>query len=86
MAHFYGIVAGASKTRATRRGHKGGGLVTTAASWEGAVRVYLHHNQGRDYYVVKLLSWPRGDVIRTLAEGYLGEAAQRTPLAAGRAA
>lgn len=60
MSHFYGVVDGkVQKHQATRRGFKNHGLTTTAASWEGAVRVYLYYNEAQeeDWAEVVLAPW-----------------------------
>ena len=44
MSHFYGTVRGQSSGEATRRGSKNSGLRVAAASWQGAVYVYLFHD------------------------------------------
>ena len=73
MSHFYGTVKGSAKTTATRRGSKASGLTTTAASWEGAVKVHLSHDEetGRAVYVVTLTPWLGAGVNRVLASGYV---------------
>ncbi len=53
MSHFYGTVRGQSSGEATRRGSKNSGLRVAAASWQGAVYVYLFH----DDYRVELGPW-----------------------------
>lgn len=75
MAHFYGTVDGAGKTRATRRGHKTTGLKAVAASYSGAIEVTLEHDPktGRDRYVVRQIPWKGSGKPRTLAEGALGD-------------
>lgn len=68
MSRFYGIVSGASKTQATRRGHNE--LETTAASWNGAVRTYLYRNdKDEDCYRVCLVPWHGMGESRVIAEG-----------------
>lgn len=72
MSHFYGCLNGQAGP-ATRRGSKNSGLKVTAASWNGAINVYLHHNPktGKDEYHIELTSWhgttPIGSGI--IAEG-----------------
>jgi hypothetical protein len=41
MAHFYGTIKG-GRGEASRLGHKASGLQVKAASWQGAVAVYLY--------------------------------------------
>jgi hypothetical protein len=78
MAHFYGTVSGCAKTQATRRGHKASGLQTTAASWQGAIRVSIWHDYEteRDRYRVWFIDWPSARERMTLASGFLDEADQ----------
>jgi len=59
MSHFYGTVRGQSSGEATRRGSKNSGLRVAAASWQGAVYVYLFHDEetGKDCYRVELGPW-----------------------------
>ena len=62
MSHYYGIVRGAGKTQATRRGHKTTGLETVAASWSGAVKVEMEHAasrgpNGEDWVEIRLMPW-----------------------------
>ena len=70
MAQFYGELVG-SRGTTTRLGHKGSGLRTTAASWEGAVRVNIRHDPetGHDYASVALVPWEGAGITRTLFEG-----------------
>ncbi len=50
MAHFRGTVQGnPSGQQASRLGHKGCGLTTVAASWQGAIQVVLREQHGIDY-------------------------------------
>ena len=71
MSHFYGIVEGQAKTQATRRGSKRKGSTTTAASWQGAVKVELSHDEmtGRDMVVVRLTPWRGVGQSKLLYEG-----------------
>lgn len=68
MAEYMGIVRG-SRGEASRLGGKASGLVTTAASWQGAVEVTLHQCQGDTYAVVTLRPWRGAGVSRTLYNG-----------------
>ena len=70
MAHFYGTLKG-TRGEATRCGGKGSGLVTYAASWEGAVRVDLSHDPvtGRDRARVTLTPWQGRGTERLLYDG-----------------
>jgi hypothetical protein len=72
MSHFYGTVQG-GRGEATRTGHKTTGLTTTAASWSGAIRVRLYHDNGVDCYIVEQESWRGRGVYEPIAEGVLGE-------------
>lgn len=57
MAQFYGKIQG-QRGEATRLGSKTSGLRTTAASWEGAVRVRLDHIDGAwDEARISLATW-----------------------------
>jgi hypothetical protein len=73
VAHFYGIVNGQAKTRATRRGTKTSGVSTVAASWEGAVSVELMHVDGQDWAVVCLEPWHGHGVTKCIYSGPVGE-------------
>ena len=56
MSNLYGIVRGAAKTPATRRGHKH--LETIAASYLGAIHTELHHLENGDCeFTVTLKAW-----------------------------
>jgi hypothetical protein len=79
MAHFFGTVSGCAKTPATRRGHKATGLQTTAASWQGAIRVSIWHDHEarRNCYRVWLIDWPNGGERITLASGFLDQRDQQ---------
>lgn len=68
MSYFYGTVSGAAKTTATRRGYRSSGLRTTAASWQGAVRVSLEERNGKDFAVIQLIPWHGRGVTRVLCE------------------
>ncbi len=68
MSRFYGIVSGAAQTQATRRGHRE--LETTAASWKGAIRVYLWlADDGTQHYRVSMIPWHGQGDRREIAEG-----------------
>lgn len=74
MSHFYGAVEGSSKTAATRRGGRVGGLVTHAAGWKGAIKVNVYHDvtAGVDRYTVRLKPWHgSGGKETVIAEGVL---------------
>jgi hypothetical protein len=79
MSHFYGIVSGAGKTNATRRGHKSTGITTYAASYDGAIKVTIDRvtredGTAYDRYRVFLTAWPNKEAYRTLlCEGDLAK-------------
>lgn len=74
MSHFYGILNG-TRGEATRCGSKGSGLATTAASWDGAIRVYLSHDEktGKNNFYVGQQRWHGRGVEEVIAEGVIGE-------------
>lgn len=81
MAHFYGSIQGA-RGEATRLGHKSSGLTTVAASWAGAVRVTLSHDErtGRDMAHVELAPWQGRGASRELYSGPVaGDERQKGP-------
>jgi hypothetical protein len=71
VAHFYGTLRGA-RGEATRAGRKGSGLRAYVASWQGAVRAELYHQDGVDYAVVSLVPWHGAGVARELYHGPVG--------------
>lgn len=76
MSHFYGsIPTSARKTTPTARAHKSTGLTTCAASWAGAVRVYLWHddNTGKDMFEVYQAKHHGAGVEKMIATGVVGE-------------
>ena len=58
MSHFYGTLQGA-RGACSRCGTKRSGITTYAASWSGAVRVMLVHDEasGADMAHVALVPW-----------------------------
>jgi hypothetical protein len=74
MAQFYGSVHG-SRGEATRLGGKGSGMRVLAASWQGAIRTVLWHNEelGVDCYRVEQTGWHGVGVSKILAEGVVGK-------------
>ena len=72
MSHFYGKLQG-GRGEATRCGHKSSGLQTVAASWDGAVKTDLHHEDGVDMVHVYLTKWHGRGVHKTLYIGPVGE-------------
>ena len=76
MSHFYGsIPTSARKTVPTARAHKSTGLTTVAASWAGAVRVYLWHNEetGKDMFDIYQARHHGAGVEKLLSTGVVGE-------------
>jgi hypothetical protein len=73
MSHFYGTIEGSGKTESTRGGSKNSGLITVAASWQGAVSVVLSAEHGpdgmEDYAVVSLIPWHGKGSERLLYRG-----------------
>lgn len=74
MSHFYGVLNG-SRGEATRCGTKGSGMEATAASWDGAIKVYLRYDEktGRNTYEVVQTPWHGRGVSEVLARGVVGE-------------
>lgn len=68
MAHFYGCLKG-TRGEATRLGGKKSGLVTRAASWQGAVRTELWEEKGVDFARVELVVHHGAGSNRVLYEG-----------------
>lgn len=68
MSKFYGTVQG-QRGKATRAGHHS--ITTEAASWEGAVRVHVYHDEdrGQDVAIVSLTRWHGEGSQRVLWEG-----------------
>lgn len=74
MSHFYATAEGQRGT-VTKAGSKTSGLVTHAASFNGAIKVSLYVDaQGRDCFKVEQTKWQGVGVERVVAEGVLGEA------------
>lgn len=71
MSHFYGTVDGRAKTQATRCGTKNSGITTQAASWTGAVRTRLWHEEstGTDMCEVSMIPWHGSGVKHVLYTG-----------------
>lgn len=73
MSELYGTLKG-SRGEATRCGHSH--LVTTAATWAGAIRVELSRNPGEPAgadYVVRFIPWHGRGESKLIAEGRIGE-------------
>jgi hypothetical protein len=72
MAHFLGSVQG-NRSEASRLGSKNSGLHIISASWQGAVEVYLSHDEtGKDIASVFLIPWRGHGVSQTLYVGPVG--------------
>lgn len=70
MSRFYGVVRGAARTEATRRGYKF--IRAIAASWQGAVSAKIapcDDDPSRDCAHVYLVTWPGESTVRTLYHG-----------------
>lgn len=72
MAHFYGTIQGA-RGEASRLGSKASGLSTVAASWNGAVRVYLYEQNGKDMARVELTPWHGHGISALIYDGPINE-------------
>ena len=68
MAHFRGTLQGA-RGEASRLGGKGSGLVATAASWQGGVRVYLYNIDDVDMARIELRPHHGAGTSRLLYDG-----------------
>jgi hypothetical protein len=76
MSHFYGsIPTSARRSTPTARAHKSTGLTTQAASWKGAVRVHLWHDEktGQDKFEVHQTTHHGAGVNKEIASGIVGE-------------
>jgi hypothetical protein len=82
MSHFYGTLQG-GRGQVTHCGTKAGGLVTEAASWDGAVRVALWHDDATDTDMVRVafVPWRGVGTTYVLYEGPLTDAPRRAALA-----
>ena len=74
MSHFYGVLGG-SRGEATRCGTKKSGLVTYAASWNGAIRTHIWHDHqiSKDRYEVWEAPWKGAGNSKLLSKGIIGE-------------
>jgi hypothetical protein len=72
MSHFYGVLQGQAG-EATRRGSRNSGLQVAAASWRGAIRVSLWHDEktGEDRYRIEQTPWHGRGKSRLIAEGLI---------------
>jgi len=72
MSHFYGTLQGEC-AKATRCGTRSSGLITIAASWDGAIVVSLWVDQkGCNRYTVKQRDWKGNGINEVIAEGIIG--------------
>ena len=78
MSHFYSRTQGA-RGPATRCGTKSSGVQVVAAGWQGAIKTYVYHKEGRDWYEVTLEPWA-GSEGRTqlIATGLLDSSRRAT--------
>ena len=77
MSHFYATIpTSARKTVPTAQGHKTTGIGTVGASYSGAVRVSLWHDEreGIDKFEVAMTPWQGAGDARVLARGTVGDA------------
>jgi hypothetical protein len=72
VSHFYGTLQG-SRGEATRCGTKKSGVEAWVASWGGAIRVKVWHENGEDRFVVEQRQWHSTGVDRPIARGVIGE-------------
>jgi len=68
MAHFYGQVRG-QRGQASRLGTRNSGMETVAASWQGAVKVFLSEVDGQDWATVALTPWHGRGTSRVIYSG-----------------
>lgn len=75
MAHFYGVIKGTGKTESTRCGTKKTELTTTAASWDGAIKVNLYYDEEtkKNKFTVYQRRWHGNGVEARIADGIVGE-------------
>lgn len=67
MARFYGEVHG-SRGPAHRLGGSAG-LTTTAAGWQGCVRVRIYDHEGADHVTIRLATWSGAGIDKLLYDG-----------------
>lgn len=72
MAHFYGTIAGAGTSEATRTGTKKGGLRATALSDRAKVSTHLRHVDGEDFVEIYAQNKATGLTI-TFYDGSINE-------------
>lgn len=70
MARFYGIVRGKAMTEATREGNASSGIITQAASWSGAIEVYVYKDKDdNDCYQIDRVPWKGTGKSKSIASG-----------------
>ena len=73
MSKFYGTLQGKAKTVATRCGTRNSGITARAASWAGAIEVYVFERDGKECFEVKQIPWHGRGIVRDIASGTMGE-------------
>ena len=70
MSHFRGTLNGGQGATATKSGTKASGLTAVAASWSGAIKVELRHNEatGKDQYSIREWDWHGKGIHRVLID------------------
>ena len=68
MSHFYGTCQG-HRGEATRCGTRDSGMITSCASWRGAVKCYAYEKDGNDWVRVSLMPWNGAGLSHVLYEG-----------------
>ena len=77
MATFIGKVQG-PRGVATRLGNSKSGMQVTAAGWGGAIETKVYQEDGKDYFVVRLIPWMgSGGESVELASGLLSSTDHR---------
>lgn len=81
MSHFYGTIdPNNGRPAATKCGHKGPGLTTHTAGWQGAIRVHVWHDEDADVdrFEVQIVPWQGSEgSAQVLARGELDASAER---------
>lgn len=68
MSHYYGTLQG-NRGEATRCGTKDSGIETYAATWNGAIRVKIYHEDGKDKYIIERTTWKGKGEYRLIERG-----------------
>lgn len=71
MAHFYGVVKGQARTRATRCGSKRSGLRTSAKTWDAEIEVVLNYNSTLKQNEYRVVLYTQNDLPRVIDSGTL---------------